>query len=174
MLRHCSMPGMSSWSTRRSLHLMVIVPEDPDILHTHTQTYPHTCCYESYKTMETIALCPLHVLTLAVRKVWLADNERRTKSAGVCMCGGRGFLLMTIWRISVSEHRQIREAFTEDKNKLLAGDTQSSVCVEGAAILLANFLLLQCCGQRKQHSRHTVTQIMSNLSLRPALEKRLE
>lgn len=37
MLRHCSMPGMSSWSTRRSLHLMVIVPEDPDILHTDTQ-----------------------------------------------------------------------------------------------------------------------------------------
>lgn len=39
MLRHCSMPGMSRWNTRRSLHFMVIVPDDPDVLHTqrHTQ-----------------------------------------------------------------------------------------------------------------------------------------
>ena len=50
MLRHCSMPGMSSWSTRRSLHLMIIVPEDPDNLHTHTQ---------AHKTVETMPLCPL-------------------------------------------------------------------------------------------------------------------
>ena len=53
MLRHCSMPGMSSWSTRRSLHLMVIVPDDPGILHSNkyihkikTQTQLKTPCVD--------------------------------------------------------------------------------------------------------------------------------
>lgn len=29
MLRHSSMPGMSSWITRRSLHLTIMLPTDP-------------------------------------------------------------------------------------------------------------------------------------------------
>lgn len=64
MLRHCSMPGMSSWSTRRSLHLMIIVPEDPDNLHTHTSTQNS----RNNAPVPTSRLAP-QALTPAVHKV---------------------------------------------------------------------------------------------------------
>lgn len=42
MLRHSSMPGMSSWITRRSLHLTIMLPTDPTNLKEKLEFNP--CC----------------------------------------------------------------------------------------------------------------------------------
>lgn len=43
MFRHSSMPGMSSWRMRRSLHLITMLPDDPVVLRTHKHTHSDEC-----------------------------------------------------------------------------------------------------------------------------------
>lgn len=93
MLRHCSMPGMSNWITRISLHLMVIVPEDPDILQRHAHEYDleqcrfGDCCEADRRDMKLKQTRLSHgggflLLTAMAHmcKVWEAVSSKATES----------------------------------------------------------------------------------------------
>lgn len=135
MLRHCSMPGMSSWSTRRSLHLMVMVPEDPLILNTkntdsYTQNY-NPCC-------------------------WFLDGALDSSGAGCLTCYiswlvcWKGDFFCSNWpnTSGLSDAFTRQEAATSGAEQGANWECYWKSCCN----LVSKIFLLQRCGQQKQHT----------------------